>query len=64
MNKRKKATEILESLTLWIPDGWRKLGPGQVILRLSKEQRDILKNLKSDDLVSLRPDSLYTIEGK
>jgi hypothetical protein len=35
---------------------WPK--PGQQILMLSEERRKILKELKSDDLVNIRPDSI------
>lgn len=36
-----------------------KLGPGQIILRLPQTTRDILKELKSDDLVAIRPDYIW-----
>jgi hypothetical protein len=54
----KKPQEVLYDLALWIPDTWRKLGPGQVILRLPKHLRDSLKNLKSDD-ANIRPDLIW-----
>ena len=38
-------------------DMYRRMGPGQVILHLPYEARLILKELKSNEIVDLRPDS-------
>lgn len=56
-----KASELLFGMTLLIPDCYKapytKYGPGQMVLRMSQENRDILKTLKSEDLQNMRPDA-------
>ena len=41
-----------------------KLGPGQVVLGLSAEVREKLKNLKSSDIANLRIDALLLPEER
>lgn len=45
--------------SVWMRDGCKHLGPGQVVLRLSSDKREILKDLKSDDLANIRPDFIF-----
>lgn len=57
-----EAAELIFQLSLWMPDAWRsrKLGPGQVYLeKLSDRQREILKNLKSEDMLKIRDDLVF-----
>lgn len=55
-----KAMKLLEEIMfgVWTEDS-RKLGPGQVVLRLKQEERDILKTLTSKELQNMRPDSFW-----
>lgn len=36
-----------------------RLGPGQVVMKMSPEKREILKTLTSDDLLNIRPDAIW-----
>jgi hypothetical protein len=53
--------DLLENLisNSWFRDGMKHLGPGQVIMRLPEEQRNILKELKSSDLENMRFDYIW-----
>ncbi len=61
-----EASDFIHDLVLLMPDSWKapwtKLGPGQVILKMSQEKRDIIKNLKSEDLQNVRPDSCFMFQ--
>lgn len=57
-----KASEFLRDLVLFMPESWQgpnsKHGPGQVIeKKVSPENRELLKTLKSEDLENERPDA-------
>lgn len=56
-----KASELLDNIIAHIFCGVSKknLGPGQYIMNLSQEKRDILKTLTSDELSNRRPDSIF-----
>lgn len=54
-----KASDKLDEIIASVGLDSNKRGPGQVILRLPQTTRDILKELKSDDLVAIRPDSIW-----
>ncbi len=56
-----QAVRLLDSILLntWLRDGRKNLGPGQVILNLSNNNRNILKNLRSEDLKNIRLDSIF-----
>lgn len=51
----KLLNELTESIFLGMFDSIKKT-PGAVVLRLSAEKREILKNLTSDDVKNIRPD--------
>ena len=36
-----------------------RLGPGQMVMRMSADKREILKTLKSEDLQNIRPDAIW-----
>lgn len=56
-----KAMELLDDviLTSYCRDGMRHLGPGQVVMRLPPEKREILSQLTSDEVASVRPDTVF-----
>jgi hypothetical protein len=55
-----KASEYLNDLVVGPqPASWHNKGPGQVVLELSQEKRDLLKTLKSEDLTNQRFDSIW-----
>ena len=61
---KKTPLEILEGfidLTAMLDSGGKRWPrPGQVITDLMRaEQREVLKNLKSEDISNLRPDSIW-----
>lgn len=60
-----KAVDTLYGMLFWIShDSGRRLkqcGPGQYVLSLPDKTRNILKELKSDDLRNLRPDLVYPL---
>lgn len=57
------AAEYIWNFSLLIPDcyraPWTKYGPGQYVLSRSKEVRDMLKTLKSEDLRNIRDDLVF-----
>jgi len=60
MKELRKPTEILDNLiqaSIFI-DRYRRIGPGQVVLRQPESARRVLQELRSDDLANLRPDSV------
>ena len=59
-----KAVDFLDDYVLWLPEIYKapytKYGPGQLVLqKMSPEQRELLKTLKSEDLQNIRPDSCW-----
>lgn len=46
-------------INTYLRDGRKHLGPGQIILKLPEEKREILKGLTSEELQNIRPDSLW-----
>lgn len=55
-----KPTDLLFdlSLSIWCLPATR-VGPGQIVMGLPDEKREILKQLKSDDLKNIRPDVIW-----
>ena len=56
-----KVLEVLDDammMCFW-RDGMKHLGPGQVVMKLSPEKREILSKLTSEEAQSLRPDLIY-----
>lgn len=55
-----RALDLLRDIILntWLRGERKNLGPGQIILELPEEKREILKELTSDEVGSIRPDSL------
>lgn len=53
-----KAIEVLMDGICYCVDSSR-LGPGQVVIKMSAEKREILKTLTSDDLQNIRPDTIF-----
>ena len=56
-----KAMKLLEEIMFGciFSESSRKLGPGQIVLRLSQEKRDVLKELTSEEMQNMRPDSFW-----
>lgn len=54
---RLTSAAVLQLVPSWHPRG-NKGKPGQAVMGLSKEQREKLKKLKSEDLQKLRPDAI------
>ena len=58
-----KASDFLNDFVVFIPDiykaPWTKYGPGKLIEKMSPEDRELLKTLKSEDLQNIRPDSCW-----
>jgi hypothetical protein len=62
-----KASDALHDAVIFIPDAYRsgpgyksKHGPGQYVARMSPERRELLSQLKSDDI---RAVPAYLIQG-
>lgn len=55
-----EALELLERISCGIyTERFRNKGPGQVVLSLSEEKREILKGLTSEELQNIRPDAIW-----
>lgn len=55
----------LRSREFLMPGLDKKLGPGQVVeKKLSQEEKDIIKNLKSEDLQNMRYDAVWFCNPK
>ena len=56
-----KASDFLNHYILFIPEKYKhphtKYGPGQVVMQMSNEKRELLQSLKSEDLQNMRPDA-------
>lgn len=61
-----KASDFLHDYCLFIPDCYKapytKVGPGGMIEKMSPENRELIKTLKSEDLQNVRPDSCYMFQ--
>ena len=66
------AAEKLHDILISMPDRWHheppyhetQLGPGQAIAQLSQETRDLLGDLKSDDLRNISLPSYYFLSRR
>ena len=59
-----KASELIEHILYSMTDRTKAKGPGQVVLGLSEEKRNVLKELTSEELQNIRPDSIWGIRNQ
>ena len=63
-----QASDKLFDVTLLMPDSWHndppiyktKYGPGKAYEMLTEESKEILRQLKSDDIKNIRPDYCWS----
>lgn len=60
-----KASDILDEfiLIMSVHDNWQaphtKYGPGQLLAKMTPEEREAIMELRSDDIKDIRPDYLF-----
>lgn len=54
-----KASEFLRDFLLIIPDCYRHSTVGQVVLKMSPAKRQLLSELKSEDIENIRPSTIW-----